>query len=249
LLDRHLRLAEAQMKRHEIQLDLRGVDLAALHTDADIRREARQLLPAALEDLGQALAEAAWAGVRERTPDPAVRLPDRPEAMREFLVEAGRRYRRHAPVADRTGLEELIVQRLWAATALAAAGTKDEPGSTVTPGESRAGVTPAAAPDPPPFCRNPMRTLEYTLSDGTTAAATPDDVASAVEVLLMDGTMVLQSGLMAVRLNQVQNEEARLTAIVRAVVERARERGVVPEVATGPAAVTAPPAGQIRAGS
>jgi hypothetical protein len=220
------------MARHEIQLDLRGVDLATLHTDDDIRREARRLLPAALEDLGQALAEAAWAGVREKTPSPAVFPPEQPGARREFLVEAGRRYKRHAPPADRAGLEELIVQRLWAAKALAAAGTKDEPGSTLTAGRSGEGMTPAASADPRPLARTLMRTLEYTLPDGTTAVATPEEVANAVEVLLMDGTMVLQSGELAVRLNQLKDEEARLTAIVRAVVERARERGVVPDWAT-----------------
>jgi hypothetical protein len=72
-----------------------------------------------------------------------------------------------------------------------------------------------------------MRTLEYTLPDGTTATATPDDVASAVEALLMDGTMVMDSKELAARVEQLREEEARYTAIVRAVVERAREQGVV----------------------
>ena len=73
-----------------------------------------------------------------------------------------------------------------------------------------------------------MRTLEYTLPDGTTATATTEDVAKAVEALLMDGTMVMDSKEVAARLDQLRAEEARYTAIVRAVMERAAERGVVP---------------------
>jgi hypothetical protein len=74
-----------------------------------------------------------------------------------------------------------------------------------------------------------MRTLEYTLSDGSTGAATPEDVARAVEALLMDGTMVMDSKELAARLDQLRAEEARYTAIVRSVVARAIERGVVTE--------------------
>jgi thiamine pyrophosphate-dependent acetolactate synthase large subunit-like protein len=72
-----------------------------------------------------------------------------------------------------------------------------------------------------------MRTLEYTLPDGSTGTATPDDVAKAVEALLMDGTMVMDSKELQVALEQARANEARHTAIVRAVVERAVERGVV----------------------
>jgi len=222
------------MARHEIHLDLSAVDLAGLHSDEDVRREARRLLPAALEDLGQALAEAAWAGVRERTPGPPIRLPGQPGALSEFVVEAGRRYKRHAPAVDRAALEEVIVNRLWAAKALAAAGTKDDPGSTVTPGRSHEPSIPGNTPDPRPVVRTPMRTLEYTLPDGTTGTATPEDVAKAVEALLMDGTMVMDSDELTARLDQLRGEEARFTAIVRAVVERAREQGVVPGQAPGP---------------
>jgi thiamine pyrophosphate-dependent acetolactate synthase large subunit-like protein len=72
-----------------------------------------------------------------------------------------------------------------------------------------------------------MRTLEYTLPDGSTGTASPDDVAKAVEALLMDGTMVMDSKELQVALEQARASEARHTAIIRAVVERAVERGVV----------------------
>jgi hypothetical protein len=71
-----------------------------------------------------------------------------------------------------------------------------------------------------------VRTLEFTLPDGTTGTATPEEVARAVEALLMDGTMVMDSKDLAGRLDQIRDDEARYTAIVRAVVARAAERGV-----------------------
>lgn len=72
-----------------------------------------------------------------------------------------------------------------------------------------------------------MRTLEYTLPDGTTGTATPDDVARAAESLLMDGTMIMDSKELQAHVAQARATEARDTAIIRAVVERATERGVV----------------------
>src|SRR5687768_16958561 len=63
------------MARHEIRIDLSGTDLAALHTEGDIRQEVRRLLPAALKGPGRALAEAAWAGVLERSPGPTASPP------------------------------------------------------------------------------------------------------------------------------------------------------------------------------
>src|SRR6478672_9327390 len=95
------------MPRHEIRVDLSGTDLAALHTEGDVRQEARRLLPAG--------------------------RPSAADDRHAFLVEAGRRYRRHAPAGDRAALEEVIVQQLRAARAQASAGTRDGGGgSTVT---------------------------------------------------------------------------------------------------------------------
>jgi hypothetical protein len=72
-----------------------------------------------------------------------------------------------------------------------------------------------------------VRTLEYTLPDGTTARASPEDVARAAENLLMDGTMVMDSKELQAHIAQVQANEARDTAIVRALVAQAVERGIV----------------------
>jgi hypothetical protein len=66
------------MAKHEIRVDLGGTDLAALATDDDLRREARRLLPAALEELGQALGEAASAGIMERSAGPRSPSPAAP---------------------------------------------------------------------------------------------------------------------------------------------------------------------------
>jgi hypothetical protein len=117
--------------KHEIRLDLSGVDLAALRTDGDFVREARKLLPAALEDLGQAMAEVAW----DRQPAAATGPPvnyRRATEKRKFILDAGRKYRRHAPAEERQALEDLITRQLWAAKSRAAAATTDG-GSTLPP--------------------------------------------------------------------------------------------------------------------
>lgn len=67
-----------------------------------------------------------------------------------------------------------------------------------------------------------MRMLEYTLPDGTTATAGPDEVAEAVTALLMNGAVVVDPKCF----DQLLEDEARYTAIVRAIVRRAAERGV-----------------------
>jgi hypothetical protein len=75
--------------------------------------------------------------------------------------------------------------------------------------------------------RHNVRTLEYTLPDGTEATATPGEVAEAVENLLMDGTMVMTSLQVKSRVEQERVTAARHKAIIQALVERAVERGLV----------------------
>jgi hypothetical protein len=71
-----------------------------------------------------------------------------------------------------------------------------------------------------------VRTLQYTLPDGTTGTATPEDVARAAENLLMDGTMVMDSKELMAHVAQLQATEARDKAIIKALVEQAAERGI-----------------------
>ena len=111
--------------KHDIRLDFSAVNLASLQTDADFRRTAHRLLPGALEELGQAMAEAAWARLHARA---ALRLAPSDEERLKFVAEASRRYKRHAPAADRQALEDVIIRRLKEAKA--SAPTKDG-GTTV----------------------------------------------------------------------------------------------------------------------
>ena len=114
------------MVKHEIRVDLSGADLDTLVSDDDFRREAERILPAALEELGQALGEAAWE--RRQTIDDGPAIEDE---MREFVVKAGRTYRRFAPARDRKTLTDLIVRKLQQAKDQSAARTADDMGSTV----------------------------------------------------------------------------------------------------------------------
>ena len=111
--------------KHEIRLDLSGVDLAALETDADFVREARKLLPAALEDLGQAMAEVSWNRQQTAAKGPPVKYRGGTE-KRKFILDAGRKYRRHAPAEERQALEDLIVRQLWAAKSRGSAATEHD---------------------------------------------------------------------------------------------------------------------------
>ena len=119
------------MPRHEIRLDLTGVDLGALETDDDFRRAARQLLPAALEELGRALGESAWARRHPDRPAPAAKAWGPGADRKAFVGKAGRTYRLFASAQERQGLETLLVQKLREAKA--AAGTKDGGGTVVGP--------------------------------------------------------------------------------------------------------------------
>ena len=72
-----------------------------------------------------------------------------------------------------------------------------------------------------------MRTLDFTTPDGTTWTATPADVARAAESLLMDGTMVMSAEEVEALLGQERERHALDFALIRALVERAVERGIV----------------------
>jgi hypothetical protein len=111
------------MPRHEIRVDLSGVDLAGLETEDDFRRAARRLLPAALEELGQAMGEAAWARHHRGEPAVAAGHGKAGPQMREFVAKAGRTFRRFAPAADRQALEDLLVAKVREAKS--AGATKD----------------------------------------------------------------------------------------------------------------------------
>jgi hypothetical protein len=119
------------MSKHDIRVDLAGVDLAGLVTEDDFRRAARRLLPAALEELGRALGEAAWARRHPLAPAPASKGCGPGADRREFVARAGHTYRLFASAAERRALEDLLVAKLREAKA--AAGTQDGGGTVVGP--------------------------------------------------------------------------------------------------------------------
>jgi hypothetical protein len=131
------------MVKHEIRLDLAGADLDALVTEDDFGREAERLLPAALEELGQALGEAAWERRQADRQGPAVKYRGATGELREFVLKAGRTYRRFAPAHDRQTLKDLIVRKLRQAKARSGSPVADEMGSTIP---AAVGSLPALAP-------------------------------------------------------------------------------------------------------
>jgi len=72
-----------------------------------------------------------------------------------------------------------------------------------------------------------MRTLDFTTPDGTTWTATPADVAKAAESLLMDGTMVMSPEEVEALAERERETHVLHVALIRALVERAVERGIV----------------------
>jgi hypothetical protein len=97
-----------------ININLGQVDLDRLHTEEDIRAEAKKLIPAALNEIGKAGAEVMWKQAQKAFSGPVFRANNSASEKREFIEETGRSYALEASANDKKELEDYIVAQIRA---------------------------------------------------------------------------------------------------------------------------------------
>ena len=101
------------MSTRTYKISLGNVNVAKLETEDDFRREAEQLLPKALVQVGEASGEVAWNELQKSFRGvPGFKVNSSSSDKSKFIREAGQNYRRQATVKDRRELEDYIVARL-----------------------------------------------------------------------------------------------------------------------------------------
>ena len=95
-----------------IEIDLKTVDLSSLDTDEDFRKEAQRLLPQALVQVGEAMAEKTWEELQKDMQKSGMKAGASQNAKRKFIQETKRTYQRNASSRDKRELEDYIVEQL-----------------------------------------------------------------------------------------------------------------------------------------
>ena len=95
-----------------IEIDLKTVDLSSLDTDEDFRKEAQRLLPQALVQVGEAMAEKTWEELQKDMQKSGMKAGASQNAKRKFIQETKRTYQRNASSRDKRELEDYIVEKL-----------------------------------------------------------------------------------------------------------------------------------------
>ena len=99
-------------KFDEIEIDFKGVDFDSLETEDDFRKEAQRLLPEALVQLGEVVAEKTWEDLQREMQKTGVKAGNSQSAKRKFVQETKRTYQRNASSRDKRELEDYIIERI-----------------------------------------------------------------------------------------------------------------------------------------
>jgi hypothetical protein len=101
------------MDLETLKIDIGWCDISALSTDKDFEGQAKKLLPAVLENIGEALGKAAWEKTQASFKGiPGMKLNTSSSDKAKFIREAGENYRRGLGAPDQRKIEELIVEKL-----------------------------------------------------------------------------------------------------------------------------------------
>ena len=100
------------MQNHQIKIEFGQVDLSSLETEEDFRREAKNLLPEALVQLGEAIGEETWNTLQEGKKGSKFKVNTSSAEKQKFVKETGKNYKTKASAKDRKELEDYIVQQL-----------------------------------------------------------------------------------------------------------------------------------------
>ncbi|MEM6754222.1 MAG: hypothetical protein AAF630_14755 [Cyanobacteria bacterium P01_C01_bin.38] len=95
-----------------IEIDLKSVDLDSLETDEDFRQQAQRLLPEALVQVGEAMAEKTWEDLQKEMQKSGIKSGASQSAKRKFVQETKRNYQRNASSRDKKELEDYLVEKL-----------------------------------------------------------------------------------------------------------------------------------------
>ncbi|BAY18918.1 hypothetical protein NIES2109_55320 [Nostoc sp. HK-01] len=100
------------MSKFQIDIDYSNVELNALETDEDFHREAKTLLPQALQKLGESIGEQTWEELQKNLQKSGSKSKGSQLEKRKFIQETGRTYQRRASGREKQELEDYIVDQL-----------------------------------------------------------------------------------------------------------------------------------------
>ncbi|AKG20554.1 hypothetical protein [Calothrix sp. 336/3] len=95
------------MSKFQIDIDFNHVDFSSLETEEDFRTEAKKLLPAALIQLGEAVALQTWEEMQKTGSGKGSQ-----SEKRKFVQETGKNYQRSSSKREKQELEDYIVEQL-----------------------------------------------------------------------------------------------------------------------------------------
>ncbi|BAY85378.1 MAG: hypothetical protein AAF349_13495 [Cyanobacteria bacterium P01_A01_bin.68] len=96
----------------EIEIDVKEIDFDSLESDEDFRSEAQRLLPKALVQVGEAMAEKTWEDLQKEMQKSGIKSGASQSAKRKFIQETKRTYQRNASSRDKRELEDYLVEKL-----------------------------------------------------------------------------------------------------------------------------------------
>ncbi|MBF2017090.1 MAG: hypothetical protein HC836_30590 [Richelia sp. RM2_1_2] len=99
-------------KFDDIEIDLKTIDFASLDTDEDFRQEAQRLLPQALVQVGEAMAEKTWDELQKEMQKAGMKSSASVSAKRKFIQETKRTYQRNVSSREKRELEDYIIEQM-----------------------------------------------------------------------------------------------------------------------------------------
>ncbi|MBE9003685.1 hypothetical protein IQ259_01235 [Fortiea sp. LEGE XX443] len=100
------------MSKFQIDIDFSSIELNTLDTDEDFKREAKTLLPQALQKLGESVGEQTWEELQKNLKQVGSKSKGSQLEKRKFIQETGRTYQRKASSREKQELEDYIVEQL-----------------------------------------------------------------------------------------------------------------------------------------
>ena len=96
----------------EIEIDVKEIDFDSLETDEDFRNQAKILLPKALVQVGEAMAEKTREELEKEMQKSGMKSNSSQSAKRKFVQETKRNYQRNASSRDKKELEDYLIEKL-----------------------------------------------------------------------------------------------------------------------------------------